>query len=198
VDAIVAARQDDALKKLAPYGDLDRRAVLLTREVRELSRLPADERESVLRRVDDYVARCRREEEILDVADDVGRSRPSAGVGLALGLTVAAVAVSTVWWLPLDWPTPGLVGYAVAWIVAAPALGIWWTAGRQRRWLRTSLVPAIEGAGLDPAEAPAALQALERVGGDRWPVARRLAGWAADLRAVLEQDGRWPGPAAGR
>jgi hypothetical protein len=83
-------------------------------------------------------------------------------------------------------------------MLIAPALGLWWVAGRQRRWLRTTLVPAIEAAGYDPSEAPAVLQALDAPDGRRWPFARRLATSAAALRAILEEDGKWPSTPTGQ
>ena len=181
LDQATEERQTEALRNLSPHVDFDRQAVILSRELRELSQMAAGERDILFERVDEYLDRRRRLDAVLTLTEEAARSFPSGVTGLILGAVFLA-AISAIWWVPLDWPAAALVAYAAGVIVAGLTATAWWTTACQRRWFRGVYIPTVEGAGHDAAEAYEALDGAARSRPGLCPAVYRVAGRADLLR----------------
>jgi len=192
LDAETEDRRAAAIRALADHIDSDRQAVVLTRDLRDVPRMSPTEREVLFERVDAFLDRCRRKADILRTVGNVAGSRPSGGIGCLAGLLFAAVPLSAIWWVPLDWPTWGLVVYAIGLCIAGLIVAGFVMDLRDKHWLRGTLIPALEEADHDLGEAHEALAKVDRCDSRIDESIRDVAGKADALRTVLHKSGKWP------
>jgi hypothetical protein len=191
LDSETEGRRAEALRALATHIDSDRQAVVLTRDLRDVPRMSPTEREILFERVDAFLDRCRRKADILRTVGNVAGSRPSGGIGCLAGLLFAAAPLSAIWWVPLNWPTWGLVLYAIGLCIAGLIVAGFVMDLRDKHWLRGTLIPALEEADHDLVEAREALAKVDRCDSKIDEGIRDVAGKADALRSVLQKTGKW-------
>ncbi len=192
LDNTDSERQATAIRQLAPFADFDRQAVVLTRELREFPKMPPAERDILFDRVEEYLARRKRLDAVLALTRDIAGTRPRTGV-LAIGLALClAISTAGVTLAALNWAFPSVVGSSLAAAVIGVLIGGWSDAGRQRKWFRGTYIPAVEAAGLEPADALRALELVQKDPQEQPAATKALARQTATLRLVLETDGKWP------